>query len=95
MSNDIDALLIERGATHGNYDDHARITQRLKNVIDDELRHRSLRCQECLSSGAIEALDMISHKIGRIIAGQWDFPDHWEDIAGYALLPVRKIEGKS
>lgn len=33
-----------------------------------------------------EALEMIVHKIGRIISGNPHFRDHWADIAGYAKL---------
>jgi hypothetical protein len=33
-----------------------------------------------------ESLEMIAHKIGRILAGNENFHDHWDDIAGYAKL---------
>jgi hypothetical protein len=33
---------------------------------------------------------MIAHKIGRIIAGDPDFRDHWDDLAGYATLIAQK-----
>ena len=82
----VKALLNERGKTHGNYTDHARITQAIKGVMIDELLLRSSRGQDRLSPEALESLDMIAHKIGRILAGQWDHPDHWRDIAGYAKL---------
>ena len=29
------------------------------------------------------------HRVTRIIAGNADEPDHWNDIAGYAVLPTR------
>jgi hypothetical protein len=79
-------LLTERGKTHGNYTHHAEITQTLKHVMrvaagDNNCSHwhKLNRCQ-------MEALDMIAHKIGRILAGDPDFRDHWDDIAGYAKL---------
>ena len=34
----------------------------------------------------IEALDMIALKLSRILSGQANFRDHWDDIAGYAKL---------
>jgi hypothetical protein len=40
-----------------------------------------------------ETLDMIAHKIGRIIAGNAAEPDHWRDIAGYAQLVANRLEG--
>lgn len=87
---DTNELLAERGKTHGNYTDHARCTQLLKQVIDDELSMRGERGQPSLSYEQLEALDMIVHKIGRIIAGQADFRDHWDDIAGYARLVAER-----
>lgn len=83
---DIEQVLLERGKTHGVFADHARATQKLKYVIQDELEARRHRGQDDLSCEQLESLDMIVHKIGRIIAGQADFPDHWDDIAGYAKL---------
>lgn len=85
----VSSLLEERGKTHGAFVVHARITQRLKAVIYDEIEERLNRGQPTLQTWQVESLDMISHKIGRIIAGDANFPDHWEDIAGYAMLPLR------
>lgn len=79
-------LLHERGKTHGDYSDHATCTQDLKRCLSFWLNKRAERGQPDLSDEAKESLDMILHKIGRIVAGQWDHPDHWDDIAGYAKL---------
>lgn len=40
----------------------------------------------------LEALDMICHKIARILAGDPNEPDHWHDIAGYATLVEKEIK---
>ena len=34
----------------------------------------------------MEALEMIAHKIARILSGDADYADNWVDIAGYAQL---------
>lgn len=81
-----EALTNERGKTHGDFVDHARITQRLKLAITTEYEHRRDRGQLPLSDTQREAIDMIVHKIGRIIAGDPSFADHWDDIAGYAHI---------
>lgn len=81
------SLLVERKKTHGEFADHARITQRLKDVIRDELGE----VDKVLSPVAAESLDMIVHKIGRIVAGNADFKDHWVDIAGYATLVADRV----
>lgn len=77
---DIQQILNEREKTHGDYGSHAAITQALK---------ADMHCQSSwlsLPENQRETLDMIAHKIGRILAGDPDFRDHWADIAGYATL---------
>lgn len=73
-------LLNERQKTHGSFEVHANNTQMLKDVM-----HASAKWHE-LDNRHKEALDMIVHKIGRIMAGNAYFNDHWDDIAGYAKL---------
>lgn len=77
-----DALLAERAKTHGSYRVHAEVTQALKAVIEAAPDHKFQQ----LSPSHREALHMIVHKIGRIMAGNPDYNDHWDDIAGYAKL---------
>ncbi len=73
-------LLNERQKTHGDYSMHAEITQELKDkMFEMDGWGRLDYCQK-------EALHMIAHKIGRILAGNPFFKDHWDDIAGYAKL---------
>ena len=45
-----------------------------------------------LSPSQAESLDMIAHKIGRILAGDPFVKDHWADIAGYAELVARELK---
>lgn len=86
---DIQSLLSERGQTHGDFTDHARATQAIKAVFKFELEERAMRGQEPLNDKALESIDMIAHKLGRILAGDYLHADHWNDIAGYARLVVR------
>jgi len=81
-------LLIERGKTHGDYKVHAGIAQELKNIMQYYDRNRDY--WEKLSDEQKESLSMIAHKIGRILAGDPDFRDHWDDIAGYAKLAAER-----
>lgn len=80
------ALLTQRSKTHGDFDDNSRISQALKHVIAVENIARQTRGQLPLPSHTREAIDMILHKISRAVAGDADFRDHWDDIAGYAKL---------
>jgi hypothetical protein len=83
----LDALLHERGRTHGDYAVHALITQDLKRVITHHVGHLDRRLDDDMQ----ESLDMVAHKIGRIIAGDAGFADHWADIAGYAQLVANRL----
>ena len=87
----INVLLSERATTHGDYAYHAHITQQLKRVVrefhvTDTASDTPFPAVEKLNVAQTEALDMIFHKIGRILAGDPNFRDHWQDIAGYATL---------
>jgi hypothetical protein len=84
---DIDATLSERGARYGKFKDHAVIAQRMK----DEMRrtdgwHR-------LGASGREALEMVVHKIARILNGDPTYADSWVDIAGYAKLVADEVQG--
>lgn len=79
-------LLNEREATHGNFDDTARIATTLKRHIHAETYARGKRGQAPLTPRQVESLDLIATKIARIISGDASNPDHWNDIAGYAKL---------
>ena len=87
----IDEILAERGKTHGDFKDHAETAQRLKST----LREQSKGWQIWLSHTQQEALEMICHKIARIVAGDPDFVDHWRDIAGYATLVASELEARN
>lgn len=93
-----EALLAERGKTHGDFGDHARIAQDLKVIVREENDLRPGRNQLMLTHAQLESLEMICHKIGRILAGNADYHDHWDDIAGYAKLcskPPASDDGSS
>jgi len=79
-------LLEERGKTHGDFAIQAIITQSIKRCYE------AVEKYEYLTSPQKEALDMIAHKIGRIIAGNPTVKDHWDDIAGYAKLVSMRIK---
>lgn len=85
MSEPTDHLLQERGKTHGDFTDHATVTYAIKDAI------ASLGNIDKLSVVQREALDMIAHKIGRIMAGDASHNDHWDDIAGYARLVSQRL----
>jgi hypothetical protein len=81
--------LEERGSRYGCFETHAEVTMRLKRCIKSEMLLRRLT----LADDQQEALDMICHKIGRIINGDPDYADSWHDIAGYAQLVADRLNG--
>lgn len=94
---DRDFLLQEREKTHGSFKDNAAISQALKTIMHSpgscniELRSDSIGSYSLLSIQR-EALDMIALKLSRILSGQANFKDHWDDIAGYAKLGAEACE---
>lgn len=84
----IDKTLTERGNRYGPFSGHALITQQLKEVMQCNKGWSNL------SRSQKESLEMIAHKIGRILNGDPSYIDSWHDIAGYATLVEKQLEGK-
>lgn len=83
---DINEVLTERGKRYGDFESHATITQAIKyNIRQGESFTR-------MEDNMVEALDMIAHKIGRIVNGDPRYADSWADIAGYAQLVANHLE---
>jgi hypothetical protein len=90
MANDqITATLEERGDRYGIFMGHAEIAQQLKGTVHMYEGRRG--CD--LSPDQREALDMIMHKVARIINGDSNYVDSWIDIAGYAKLVADRLQG--
>jgi hypothetical protein len=89
-TNNVDAILNERGSRYGNFLDHATITYQLKELAHGFARARGKN----FAYDQAEALDMIFHKLGRILNGDPNYADSWIDIAGYAQLVADRLEGK-
>lgn len=85
---DIDATLAERGSRYGNFSTHARVTQKIKVAMADSPN----ALNELLAPDQYEALEMIAHKIGRILCGDPNYHDSWHDIVGYAKLVADRLE---
>jgi Domain of unknown function (DUF6378) len=89
MTTDITKTLTERGARYGTFVGHAEVTQGLKALYRGALVQRG----KTIAPDQYEALDMVMHKIGRVINGDADYADSWVDIAGYAKLVADRLEG--
>jgi hypothetical protein len=87
QQNDIDATLAERGSRYGSFVAHADITQRLKDEMRDSANWKKLNPDQK------ECLEMIAHKVGRILNGDPNYHDSWHDIVGYAKLVADRLLG--
>jgi hypothetical protein len=85
MTETIETTLQERGERYGEFSQHAEISQYLKHVMVHT------RSWEKLAPYQREALEMIQHKVARILNGDPTYDDSWRDISGYATLVVQEL----
>jgi hypothetical protein len=76
----IEATLEERGSRYGAFTEHARITQNIKRAMVDSPNWNTLKDDQK------ECLEMVAHKVGRILNGDPDYHDSWHDVNGYVKL---------
>jgi hypothetical protein len=88
-SKTITEILAERGQRYGDFVSHAVITQKLKGIMYEQGNWYKLTPDQQ------EALEMIAHKIGRILNGDPNYADSWVDIAGYAKLVSDRLEANT
>ena len=85
MPTNLNDVLDERERRYGSFEKHAEISQALKTVVFSQQK-------QMFQTDQIEALEMICHKIARIVNGDADYIDSWTDIAGYAQLVATRLE---
>lgn len=87
MTNETEALLIERGKSYGTFARCSDISQQLKSVMQHQKGWARLAADQR------ESLEMIACKLSRILNGDPNHADSWADIAGYAKLVADRLEG--
>jgi len=87
----VDTILDSRAKDYGKFIQGAEIMQMMKRIVHTYTEMRDTQ----LAFDQREALDMIVHKMGRIINGNPDKVDSWRDIAGYATLVADRLEGNA
>ncbi len=80
---DADELSKDRGRSHGDWIKQAELEKKLKHRMRQSTNWGDL---DAAQSQALEAIQM---KISRVLEGNQYLDDHWDDIAGYALLGKR------
>lgn len=82
----IEATLAERGSRYGEFPAHARITQDIKRMMV------AAPNWDKLPDDMKESLEMVAHKIGRILNGDPYYKDSWVDIEGYVHLISKRLK---
>ena len=85
MSN-IEQTLTERGERYGDFAEHARIAQGLKDIMWNEAGWSRL------TPAMRQSLEVIADKIARILNGDPTYADNWHDIQGYAQLVEKTLQ---
>lgn len=86
----VDAILDSRAKDYGAFADNARLAQALKRTMADHADEMG----SLFADEQWEALEMIATKMSRIVNGNPDKIDNWDDIAGYAKLVADKLRGR-
>ncbi len=87
---DVNATLDARAQMYGKFKDGAALMQAIKRTM---AAHAS-KHDKTFADDQWEALEMIVHKMGRIVNGDPNVVDHWVDIAGYATLVADRLDGR-
>ena len=77
-------ILQERESTHGDFMAKARFIEKVQDIINKNAWNE-------LEADQKEAIHMILVKLSRILYGDSDYKDHWDDIAGYATLVSERL----
>jgi hypothetical protein len=90
---DLIEILKERGTRYGPFINQAHIAQQMKKVIRDGLAVNATfqNFGDARKAVIEEGLEMIAHKIARLVNGQPDDEDSWVDISGYASVTNRDL----
>jgi hypothetical protein len=87
----IDETLNERAQDYGKFKDGAALMQGIKRLLADH----AAKHNKTFADDQWEALEMIVHKMARIVNGNPDKVDSWVDIAGYATLVADRLQGNA
>lgn len=82
---DIREVLNERGKNYGEFAEHARIAQAIKEAM------RSGPSWSSMEPYHKEALEMVGHKIARVCNGNPKYLDSFVDVIGYTQLVIDEL----
>lgn len=83
---ELESILNNRAGSYGSYNEVAKIQTQIIDLL------RSAKGYNKLKSSTILAIEMIIHKIIRLVNSGKEKEDTLMDIAGYALLALAEIK---
>lgn len=91
----LDDVLEDRGATYGHFIDQAHCAQQFRQTLQRTLEqndnYRELSLEE--KNLVLEGLGMVLHKVARLANGDPRHVDSYVDIAGYATVTCKYLNG--
>ncbi|CAB4127839.1 hypothetical protein UFOVP96_20 [uncultured Caudovirales phage] len=81
-------ILNKREETHGDFMAKALFIQKVQEIISKNSWNE-------LEADQKESVHMILVKLSRILYGDANHADHWDDISGYAQLVANRLNKKS
>ena len=84
-TNPLLAILQQRQKVHGDFSDDAEMAQAIKELL------RKGRNWHSLNAMQREVFEQMATKMGRILSGDPNHKDHWDDLAGYPTLISRTL----
>lgn len=81
----IEEVLNQRQSTYGSFAKNAEVSQMLKYFMTQGTNYKQMPVAHR------EALEMIVHKVARIVNGDPNYIDNWIDICGYSQLVIEEI----
>ena len=82
----IEEVLNQRQSTYGSFTKNAEVSQMMKYFMTQGTNYKQMPMAHR------EALEMIVHKIARIVNGDPNYIDNWIDICGYSQLVIEEIK---
>ena len=82
----IEEVLNQRQTTYGSFTKNAEVSQMMKYFMTQGTNYKQMPMAHR------EALEMIVHKIARIVNGDPNYIDNWIDICGYSQLVIEEIK---
>ena len=90
-------IIYTREQSYGKFSSGAVVMQELKAIVRNHLSYNPAYEAMPIGHKAVfdEGLEMVLHKIGRIVNGDLYHEDSWQDIAGYAKLTLQYLNEES